>query len=365
MEEKKIQLEHHYYKELIEDDGAWREMQSKYEMFTASERKALLDKPSGYSEDEIYAVTAVDGDKIVGGHILFTTRVKLCEEMVIAQTGTYLYSKEEYQKQNVGAFVFFDSMRLRQSKNGLYYGISQMALGLYKALKFNVFEYPRLIYLKKSRSVVERVFRTNSVVIKPLVLIGDLLLKIHRNILSRFDGLKGYKVEETINVPDEVIDIINADTHPFSELHDKAWFEWVLNGTFREDSTIKRKLFVVKKNDKTVAFFATKQEFLEQASSRGFKNVTLGTIMEWGIAVDSELTEDKLYVLAIRTFTDEIDAIQVAATEDGIVGRLKKKLFVQVGYCNMAVKIKEPKIDDIGDKPKWRYRIGGGGIFID
>ena len=138
MQDDKIQLVHHFYEELEDDNGGWRKLLKEYDRFTVSERNALLNKPSGFSKDEVYAVTAEYNNIIVGGHVLFTTRVKLYDDTIIAQTGTYLYSKEEFQKKNVGSFVFFDSMRVLKSQNGIYFGISQRALGLYRALKYRL-----------------------------------------------------------------------------------------------------------------------------------------------------------------------------------------------------------------------------------
>lgn len=364
MLEKKIRLEHHYYKELVDDEGEWLKIKNEYPQFTEVERRSLLCKPSGFDENEVYAVLARNGDKLVGGQIMFTTRVKLNNDVVVAQTGTYLYSLEEYQKQNVGSFVFFDSIRLLKSQNGLFCGISQQALGLYKSSKFNVFEYPRLIFLRKSRSVVQHFFKSNSYILEPIVLLVDLFLKLHRFILQFFYGLGYYTIEESKDVPDEIDEIVREDKHPYSELHDKKWFEWNLNCGFREDDKIVKKLFLIKKAGELEAFFATKQEFFPKASARGFKNVNLGTVMEWGISHQSRLTEVELNILATRVFTKDIDAIQIASSNYDIVKKLKRLLFVQIGNANMAVKFKDPKFSDIGDINKWRLRIGGGETFI-
>lgn len=365
MDEDKIKIEHHYYNELIEDNGKWRIIEREYPQFTAIERESLLNKPSGYSDDEVFAVLARSGEKLVGGQIMFTTRVKIDNQIIIAQTGTYLFSLEEYQKQNVGSFVFFDSIRLLKSQNGLFCGISQQALGLYKSTKYHIFEFPRLIYLKRSKSVVQHILRTESSLIKPIVWLANGFLKCHHALLDFLYSSDKYSVELSENIPDEVVDIVNEDPHPYSELHDRSWFEWNLYYRFRDDDRIVKKLYLVKKDGKTEAFFATKEEFFPQASSRGFKNVYLGSIMEWGISSQSSLTEDRLYILAINSFPNNIDAVQVASSDALVIDKLKKRLFVQVGCANMAIKIRDPKVSDIGDISKWRLRIGGGETFID
>ena len=188
---------------------------------------------------------------------------------------------------------------------------------------------------------------------------------MHRFLIREKSLLAKYRITESFEVPNEVIAIIEEDSHPYSEYHDKQWFEWNLHHTFREDSRIKKKLFLVKRGKVIEAFFIIKEEFFEQASRRGFKNVYLGSVMEWGIKKESTLTEDQLYVLAIDMFSNDIDGIQVASNDNQVLSRLKKKLFVGVGNANMAVRIKVPKFDDISDISKWRLRLACGDTLID
>lgn len=121
----------------------------------------------------------------------------------------------------------------------------------------------------------------------------------------------------------------------------------------------KKTLFTIEKDGKIEAFFLTKVQFFETASSRGFKNVNLDTVMEWGISKDSELTEKNINLLAIQSFDKDVDGIQVATTDDNLARKLKKYLFVGIGKANFGVKIKSVKDPGLKDINNWRVRLAG------
>lgn len=364
--EERVKLVHLSYSDLLDKtkydyDGLDKTM----DFFTEKAREALLNKPSGYFKDEPYAIVALIKNRAIGCTITFTTYIKAYGEIVLAQSGSYLFAIEEYRKYNAGSFIFYDAINLLKSKNCIYGGISQDALGLYKPFRFSIFEFARLIYLRKSRSVIEHFFKTESAIIKPIIWLADGFLWMHRSFHRKKRFLANYQIIESREVPDDVVSIIEEDSHPYSEYHDKKWIEWNLHHTFREDSRIRKKLFLVKQGERIEAFFIIKEEFFERASRRGFKNVFLGSVMEWGIKKESTLTEDQLYMLSIDVFSSDIDGIQVATNDHQVISRLKKKLFVGVGNANMAVRVKDPKFDDISDINKWRLRLACGDTLID
>ena len=323
-------------------------------------KKAILVNPSGYREDEVCQILALDGDVVVGCTNPYSGRVRLNGEVYPAQNGSTLFSHEDYREENVGGELFYRISTLHPSRNCFFCGISQMAIGLYRVLKFNVFEFPRLIYLRKSRSVIQSILKTESPIIKLLIICADVCLWLHRTALSMFVKLTkgGYKVCKQVAVPQEVIDIMMEDEHPFAEYHDKAWMEWNLNYSVAPEPR-KKTLFTIEKDGKIEAFFLTKVQFFETASSRGFKNVNLGTVMEWGISKASKLTEKDINLLAIQSFDKDVDGIQVATTDENLARKLKRYLFVGIGKANFGVKIKSVKDPGLKDINNWRVRLAG------
>ena len=330
-------------------------------------REAVLHNPSGYREDEVCQILALDGDLVVGASNPFSGRLSINGEVVPVQNGSYLYSHEDYRKDNVGGELFFRITNLHPTKNNFYAGISQMALPLYRALKYTVFEFPRLIYLRKSRSVVQSILHSEGFWTKPIIWSADACLWVHRSLMGLVtkQRLGGYSVEEVKACPQEVEDIVMYDEHPFMELHDKAWFDWCLNYSISEDERTKKRLYVIRRNEKIEGFFLIKQEFFEKASSRGFKNVYLGSVVDWGIAKGSHLKEKDIALLSLETFDKDIDGIQYASTDKKTIKQLKHCLFVQVGDASMGFKIRTVKDEGLKDINNWRVRLAASDTVLN
>lgn len=330
-------------------------------------REAVLHNPSGYRDDEACQILALDGNVVVGATNPFSGRLLINDEVVPCQNGSYLFSHEDYRKDNVGGELLYRILTLHPTKNSFAVGMSQMAIPLYRVLKSVIFEFPRLIYLRKSRSVLHSILKTDIKIITPLIWIADVILWCHRLFIKLHNIFRynGFIVEEVNDCPDDVVKIVMEDTHPFMELHDKAWFDWSLRYSISEDERTLRRLYVIKKKGKIEAFFFLKQEFFEKASSRGFKNVYLGSIMEWGVSNESRLSEKDIVLMSLNCFDCNIDGIQYATTEHKIAKQLKKWLFVGIGNANTGVRIRSVKDEDFKDINKWRLRLAGDDTMLN
>lgn len=334
---------------------------------TEKMKDAVLHNPSGYKDDETCQILALNDNIVVGATNPFSGRLLINGEVIGCQNGSYLFSHEDYRKDNIGGELFLRITNLHPTKNCFFVGISQMAIGLYKALKYSLFEFPRLIYLLKSRSVVQAVLHSEGFWTKPLIAMVDAGLWLHRRLINVRNSVfyRGYTIENVKECPEEVEQIVIQDKHPYKELHDKAWFDWNLNYTISEDPRTLRRLYVIKKNGKIEAFFLVKQEFFEKASSRGFKNVYLGSIMEWGVSNESRLSEKDIVLMSLSSFDSNIDGIQYATTEHEIAKQLKKWLFVGIGNANTGVRIRSVKDNSLKDINNWRLRLGGSDTVLN
>lgn len=368
MEEHNIRFIERTFGEL--EKGIAPEVKDTYSImasFGPQMREAVLHNPSGYREDEVCQILALDGDVVIGACNPFSGRLRINDEVVLVQNGSYLYSHEDYRKDNVGGELFFRITNLHPTKNNFYAGISQMALPLYKVLKYTVFEFPRLIYLRKSRSVVHSVLHSEGIWTKPIACMVDACLWLHRSLMGLATRLKlgSYSIEEVKVCPKEIEDIAMSDEHSFMELHDKAWFDWILNYSISEDERTKKKLYVIRRKGKIEGFFLIKQEFFEKASSRGFKNVYLGSVMEWGIAPKSRLKEIDLILLSLLCFDKEVDCVQYASTDMNTIKKLKHCLFVQVGNANLGFRLRSIKDEALKDINYWRIRLAANDTVLN
>lgn len=365
-------MEIHYYNRTFKDLKAGRDIgvRDPYHIMsslTPKMREAVLNNPSGYSDDEICQILALDKDVVVGCTNPFSGRLLLDGQVVLCQNGSTLFSHESYRKDNIGGDLFMQISVLHPLKNNFYAGISQMALPLYKALKYTVFEFPRLIYLRKSRSVVNSVLHSEGTWTKPIIWMADACLWLHRSLMLSANKLRmgSYRIEEVKKCPQEVEDIVMYDEHPFMELHDRAWFDWSLNYSISEDERTKKRLYVIYKHGKIEGFFLIKQEFFGQASSRGFKNVYLGSVMEWGMAKHSGLKEKDIALLSLSCFDKGVDGVQYASTDINTVKQLKRRLFVQVGESNIGFRLRSVKDAALKDINNWRIRLAASDTVLN
>jgi hypothetical protein len=274
----------------------------------------------------------------------------------------------DYRKYAIGSYAMINLLELHPEKNIIQCGISNMALPIYQALKFTIFETPRYILLKKSRSAVETILKSTGLLTKTISLLTDFVLFCLRQSFYALNRIRtsGYSVEQVFECPKDVEDIVLSDSHCFKELHDKKWFDWTLKYDYCDDTCKKKELYVVKNDSGVVeAFFFNKIKFFEQASHRGFKNVILGSVSEWGIRPGSRITEADLQIMATRYMPKNIDACEVTSTDENTIKSFKRNLFFHVGVITMGVDLKSIKGKAKNDFKNWRIRIAGGDTMID
>lgn len=334
----------------------------------AKMKEAILNKPTGYIPDEVCQYVALDGKKVIGTTIFFRNKFIADGVEYGCQSGSTLYVHPDYRKYAIGAYGMINFIKLHPEKNAIANGISNMAQPLYLALKFAFFETPRFILLKKSRSAVETVLKSNGIWTRPISWLADCILCCLRIPTYFINKIKtnGYSVEQVYECPQEIEDIVLADNHRFKELHDKKWFDWSLKYDFSDDSQKKKELFVVKnKSGEIEAFFFNKIKFFEQASHRGFKNVILGTVSEWGIRPNSGLTESVLQILATRHMPKDVDGCEVTSDNELTIKSFKRNLFFHIGSITMAVYIKSVKDNAKKNLKNWRIRIAGNDTMMN
>ena len=241
--------------------------------------------------------------------------------------------------------------RLDLMKDGIAIasGLSSMSLPIFRKKGFDIFLSRRWIYLKDSRPVLE-MFLPSGIILNLAVKAANCLINMWQSVLKRRLNVafRGLTVEESWTVPPDVPNIVADEGKPFRENHTKEWFEWVLNGKFVDDERAKQHLYLVKEKSEIIGFFMTKERFHKQASHRGFRNVILGSVIEWGLRCGSTLSTNDLLLFAIMSFGKHVNAVELCSFDDKLDNYLKHRLLVQVGEGNFAVKAN-------GNSPLNRY----------
>ena len=330
--------------------------------------KTLACNPSAESDGEVIQLVALCDEKAVGGEISFANRYIADGKVLSCRGASTLFVEEAYRKYDIAVDIMVGAANLTPKQDNIVAGISQQAFPLYKAMRYACFSFSRLIYLKKSRVAIEYLFKRRNSLTNALSIVGDVVLSCHRGLAFIGNRLRTskYSIEKVREVPKEVEDIVIKDKHRFKELHDCAWFEWCLNHSFNSDSRNDKYLCVVKNSAGEIeGFFVNKIEFYEKASSRGFKNVLLGTVSEWGVKEGSALNEYDIQVLAMRAMPKNVDGVEVATTESAVRRKLLAHLFMPMGEANMAVLIQSFKDKAVKDINNWRVRIAAGDTLLN
>lgn len=348
-------------------DPLFRGLKDPYGVIALSEakRKAFCNNPYIGNDNSHCQTIGVKDNVAFGGEIVFPLRWRIKGGEVEIHGCSTTFVAEAYRKYEFGLTCRDYRVKFANAAITVGASSSQMMVKMLKALRNPLFFLPRYIMLFKSRSVVE--MKLKGFWCKIASACVDVGLKLYWGAISLIAKIKlrGLSFEE-ISADDEksikiVADMIAADTHPFAELHDAKWLKWHMTESFTSDGPLK--LVLVRKNGVPVAFYMTKVRFHEQASSRGFKNVWLGSIMEWQAVPEFEAKLPWVLVHAALSFKQKMDAVELV-TENPTLGAFVRKLgWRQVGDSNWNFKIWSGPLKgdkELKDGTKWRMRPAMG-----
>ena len=263
-----------------------------------------------------------------------------------------------------GISLFYYLTRLTPYDYVICSGISDLALPLYKAMKYYILEFPRMMLLCNSRSILESYgFKGKS--LRVLTNIVNLLLKCRKKALKR----KAKSLNERFNVkretiiPDWVELIVLNDGHQYCEYHDLKWLQWNLDYNFKGDKKDIQSFFSIYEGDNPIGFFMTKERYRKEAGGK-LKNIILGAIVEWGSADFSKLSESDIIKIAINTFSPEVDIVEFATSDDVTVKAMQKCGFIKHGCAHIAFKDKTKKCANASEINNWRVRYGYADVIL-
>lgn len=298
--------------------------------------------------------------------LLFKARGEVYKQM----SGSSLHVKEEYRKYELGVYLLMAGFP-KQYDVAVGGGLSQMALPLARLRKRTVFEFPRMVMLSHSRSVVEMLIKGwIGVLLSKFIDLGLMLYRsfLRGMLLFAFRGCNVTKVEENEEDKIKIVEgIIGEDSHPYCEYHNAEWIKWLISESFSIDGPAQ--LFIVAKRGVPIAFYMAKKRFHKQASHRGFKNVWLGSIIEWGSINGYEKKIPWMMVMAALKLSKDCDAVELATPDIGLVKFVRRIGWARVGSSNCVFKVQKNSAlqqykDDMDNIDNWRIRpaIGDNGI---
>lgn len=297
----------------------------------------------------------VDGT-IVGREVYFTSRVKVGDEIVDAESASSLGVEPSYRHLAVGADIVMATFV--RSRVFIGAGVSQMALPLDRKLKFHVLEFPRLMQLRNAKPLLAaRHFSwLGGMANIPLGWLHNLILRKAGRLARKF------QIEQVPTVPEWVDDIVLRDGHKYAECHDHKWLQWNLDYRFNDHPRSRQAFFCVCQDGEPLGFYMLKERFKEKAG--GLENVLVGSLVEWGTKDVGRLTESDLLLLSLRDFSQGVDIVETATADENTVRSVRKYGFIPHGKANIVFKDRTKKYADAADMSQWRVRFGCGDVIL-
>lgn len=325
---------------------------------TPARHKAFIECPFVKDESFIMLCLArIDG--VIGGRIMFFPELfKAGDEFIEANGGSTLLVHEEYRKTDTAVDIVMYPIRNKLSDAIIYADFSKEGIGVYKALRFNIFSLNKMMLAFNSRFFYEN-----------LGLKGGLL-KIFTNATNLFihplikllkltypSRLNQIVASETKVVPEWVDEIVLNDGHKYMEVHDHRWLQWCLDNKFHDDSGNVNKFFTLQKDGEPLGFFMIKERF-GGIASRGISPMLVGTVVEWGSKDLNILSEFDIIRIALGYFSKGIDMIQIFSDDEVVLKKARRHGFIHHGSHFIVFRDMTKRFKDAKDQKLWRLRFG-------
>lgn len=305
---------------------------------------AFQRNPFAVTDDVIAKIAGFCDEKEAGREYVFPLRLRAAHGEMEVLAGSSLSVEPEYRRSGLGLDLPELRWQNSPSKIALGAALSQMALPVHQLLDYIVFLLPRNIMLWRSRALVET--KLKGFVAKFVAFVLDCGIWLYSLLLRVVCSCKlnGLTVEEVSSDDESMLGIvaglISEDSAPFSEVHNARWLRWHMTESFSKDCPMR--LFAVRKRGEVVGFYMTKKRFHVQASHRGFKNVWLGSVVEWQVKKGLEKKLGWLLVsAALRLKKEGMDAVEIPSADESLNHFLRRIGWRQVGESNFVIKAGE------------------------
>lgn len=333
--------------------------------------RSLMRNPFAASADSIAKIAGFCDEKEAGREYVFPLRLRTTYGEIEVLSGSSLSVEPEYRRSGLGMDLPELRWQNSPSKIALGASLSQMALPVHQLLDYIVFLLPRNIMLWRSRALVET--KIAGFAAKCLVFVLDCGIWLYSLLLRvvcscKLNGL----TSEEVSFDDEamlgtVAEMIADDGASFAEVHDARWLRWHMAESFSPAGPMR--LFVVRSRGEVVGFYMTKKRFHEQASHRGFKNVWLGSVIEWQVKKGFEKKLGWILVhAALRLKKEGMDAVEIPSADKSLNRFLRRIGWRQVGESNFVIKAGEGSPlfgnEEMAKVENWRLRpaMGDAGL---
>ena len=333
----------------------------------------LKANPFRDGQDVVFVKLGLVDGRFVGQEYVFPLNMSVNGKTMLSGSGSNTYVEEWARKSGIGLEFaeLHPDFRDGNFKVTGGSGLSQMSVRMHKLLGCNVFEYPRFVMLLKSRALIETKLR--SLMQKILIVCADGCIWLYSQFLKLASwvcsgGINVSQVNPTDFRQINALGELAASAHSrFYEVHDSSWFKWILNNSFSKYGSAKA--YILNRKSKPVGFFVVKIRFHEQASQRGFRNVWLGSVIEWGALPGYEQKLMWKIMAWVAKARKDLDAVEFPVFESFAQKFLRRLGWQHVGDANFCYRIRpdsgfvEP--EGMDNPANWRLRPAMGDVGLN
>ncbi|MFO0827688.1 MAG: hypothetical protein U0572_06010 [Phycisphaerales bacterium] len=343
----------------------WDDVDAIAEM-KPEKRRAFLANPCARGDDDPVQLLAVRGRHPLGRIDVAAGRLVVRGAATPIGWCSLLTVPEQHRHTLAGAFLAMRAATLFPNTGA--HGPSRMAVPLYEKLKFADFAMPRLILMRRSRSVLEKKLGTGGLSRVASMLV-DAGLACQRALLAamRTASAGGVSVEPVSRVP-EALDVqLARGEEPVKVWRSAAWLNWMLEHSFDdpppEQPEFRREACLLRRRGEIVGYFVTKSRFYPVASASGYRDVLLGSLQDWQL-FEPVMDERAIALLALdRLSRVGVDAMEVCLPPGPSVAALRRLGFVRLGDFHAMFKASPASplsAPELMRGDAWRLRPGDG-----
>ena len=325
---------------------------------------AFLANPNLTDKSAVMLKIMREDGVIIGRSMMFPSILKAGDKLINTVGGSALEVAEEYRGgEAVGGLMMYN-IKHKENNAVISSGFSAIAAKCHKALRAYMLYFPQMIQVKNFRKVLPLMV-TNQFLSSILGAIGNFFIWPFLNIVKARSSRKyhSYQVKQVNIVPEWVDEIVLNDGHKFTEVHDHKWLQWNLDNMFHAHRFNNTRFYTVSLGDENLGFFMVKERYTVNEGKNRTEMVE-GTICEWGTKNPSILSEFDLHLMALKTFSKNVDVVFMATNDMNIVKRMKHLFFVRKNEAKIAFYDLKKEYKDAKDINLWRVRIGYGDSIL-
>lgn len=321
-------------------------------------KSAFLSNPFIADNTKCMLYYAREGGEVIGRNMLFPSKFKAGDAIIDTIGGSALEVVEKYRDGDAGMSIIMYPLENKANVALIYSGFTPIAVSCYRALRFYMFDFPKLVFINNYRKVL-RFYGINPLISAVLGTFANCLSFPFKGINKAINRIKfkNLKITPVKIVPSWVDDIVLNDGHKYMEVHNHEWLQWNLDNMFHSHDNNINRFYTVSIEGENIGFFMTKERFIN-SMKRGGAPIIMGSIVEWGIKKGTNLNESDMYMCALKTFSRSIGTVTIATQDINVVKKMKKLLFFPKGEAHIAFKDLTKQYKDAKDPALWRLRLG-------